>query len=234
MSRWANKTAIVIGVGSSVGQAITVALLKNGIHVYYNVDTKRDRDEIKAEYEKMDKNTLTGKLELIYNIMDNIEETLKKDVNILINKIDTFRIYLSIYHKFMNEAIKTMRRRQVEGHIFNINSVYGHFFPTPYSGTSDENDTFLFIGIIVSQHASVALTHLVRRQVVDVKPPIRVTSISPGDLKTDVMTEFNLSLNEFNLSLMPEDVADAIIYALILKPTVQITELIIQSTGILP
>lgn len=227
MNRWANKTAMVIGVGSDVGQVITVALLKNGINVCYVVDTKRDRDKIKAEYEKMDKNTLTSKLELIYNITGEIEETLKKDVNILINKIDIFRIELSAYHKFMNEAIKSMRKRKVEGHIFNINSVYGHFLPTPYSGTSDERDTFLFNGIIVSQHASITLTHLIRRQIVDVEPPIRVTSISPGDLKTD-------AIDEFNLSLMPEDVADAIIYALKLKPRVQITELIIQSTGILP
>ncbi|EFN73177.1 Dehydrogenase/reductase SDR family member 11 [Camponotus floridanus] len=134
----------------------------------------------------------------------------------------------------MNEAIKSMRRRKVEGHIFNINSVYGHFLPTPYSDTSDKKDTFLFNGIIVSQHASITLTHLIRRQVVDVEPPIRVTSISPGDLKTDIINEFNSSLNEFNLSLMPKDVADAIIYALKLKPRVQITELTIQSTGIPP
>lgn len=63
MSRWANKTAIVSGAGSGLGQAITFALLKNGIHVVAIDITKEKMDQLKVEYKKMDKNTLMGKLE---------------------------------------------------------------------------------------------------------------------------------------------------------------------------
>ncbi|GAB1863927.1 Dehydrogenase/reductase SDR family member 11 [Camponotus japonicus] len=229
MNRWANKIAIVIGAGSHLGQAITFALLKDGIHVTATDLEEGKMGELKTTYENMDKkDTLTGKLELKCDIMD-IEETIMKDVNILINNIDAVSVRSSTYLTILSEVIRSMRRRQVEGHIFNINSVHGHFLPTLPDSCSNERDIFLFNECVVSKHACVALTHMVRRQVVDVKPPIRITSISPSCLKTDI------PLNESNkLSLMPEDVADAIIYALRLKPTVQITELIIQSTGIHP
>ncbi|EFN71022.1 Dehydrogenase/reductase SDR family member 11 [Camponotus floridanus] len=238
MSRWANKTAIVIGAGSDLGQAITFALLKNGIHVYYAIVSKEEQEKIKAEYEKMDKkDTLTGKLlepkHDDLNIKD-IEEIFEMDVNILINNIDAdVDFHFSIHLKFMNEVINSMRRRQVEGHIFNINSIHGHFLPTLPNSYLNERDVFLFNEWVVSKHTSVTLTHMIRRQVVDVKPPIRVTSISPSCLKMNIT---DITLNESNneLSLMPEDVADAIIYALRLKPTVQITELIIQSAGMHP
>jgi len=93
MSRWANKIAIVIGAGSHLGQAITFALLKEGIHVTATDILERKMDKLKTTYENMDKkDTLTGKLEFKYNIKD-IEETFKKDVDILINNLNTFGKY---------------------------------------------------------------------------------------------------------------------------------------------
>jgi len=92
MSRWANKTAIVTGAGSDLSQAITFTFLKDGIHVFA-IDTREGIDKFNAKYENMDKkDTLTGKLELKYNIKD-IEKTMKKDVDILINNLNAFSKY---------------------------------------------------------------------------------------------------------------------------------------------
>ncbi|XP_019882342.2 farnesol dehydrogenase [Camponotus floridanus] len=227
MSRWANKTAIVTGAGSDLGQAITFALLKDGIHVSA-IDTKEGINKINAKYKKMKIiDTHTGKLEL-QCYMKDIEETFKKDVDILINNHNAFSIGLSLYDQFINDAIESMRRRQVEGHIFNINSIYGHFLPTKSLDKAlDKEYISLFNQHVACDRAGITLTHLIRNDVEGVKPPIRVTSISPSCLKMDI------PLNESN-NLMPEDVADALIYALRLKPEVEITELIIQPTGTLP
>jgi len=93
MNRWANKIAIVIGAGSHLGQAITFALLKDGIHVTATDVEEGKMDELKTTYENMDnKDTLTGKLELKCDITD-IQETILKDVNILINNIDAISKY---------------------------------------------------------------------------------------------------------------------------------------------
>ncbi|EFN71023.1 Dehydrogenase/reductase SDR family member 11 [Camponotus floridanus] len=230
MSRWANKTAIVIGAGSDLGQAITFALLKDGIHVTATHIKEEKMDELKTTYENMDKkDTLMGKLELKYNIND-IEESFKKDVDILVNNLNIFSMGLSLYDQFINDAIESMRRRQVEGHIFNINSAYGHFLPKKSLNDLGQESTCLFNQYVAAEHANVALTHMVRLRVEGVKPPIRVTSISPSCLRTDISLELPL-LYDF---MGPEDVADTIIYALTLKPEIEITELIIQPTGTLP
>ncbi|XP_011876418.1 PREDICTED: dehydrogenase/reductase SDR family member 11-like [Vollenhovia emeryi] len=63
-----------------------------------------------------------------------------------------------------------MRKRNVEGHVFNINSVLGHYLLL--NAADDFPDFNLYPA---TKHASVALTHVVRRELAVIKAPIRIT-----------------------------------------------------------
>lgn len=130
----------------------------------------------------------------------------------------------------INWAVRSMRQRNVEGHIFNINSVLGHKIP---SGSLSEIDGCNGWNLYPTcKHGTVALTHMVRQELAAIKAPIRITSISPGIVKTNIAQNVPqlTDILKKTPALQPEDVADALIYALGTRPEVQITELSIQPT----
>ena len=124
-----------------------------------------------------------------------------------------------------------MRERNVEGHIFNVNSVLGHEIPSgPLTEIDGCNGWNLYPA---SKHGTVALTHTVRRELAAIKAPIRITSISPGLVETNI-SEHSQPVAEvmaMTPCIRPEDVADALMYALGTRPEVHITELTIRRTG---
>ncbi|CAL1680682.1 unnamed protein product [Lasius platythorax] len=258
MDRWIGKTAVVTGAASGIGQAITCALLRYGVNVAA-IDIMNEKlNELKARKEQQE---FPGILETIWCDVSFEEElnkafeqieTRMKGVDIMINNagyceysrvIDSdwksFQLILNTnvtpYAACMNKAVHSMRNRNVEGHILNINSVLGHYIP-PKSCEGIIDAAFDFNLYVASKHATVALTHTVRREIADIKPPIRITSISPGLVKTNIVSRSEKVRNVFEKlsSLQPEDIADAIIYALGTRQEVQITELTIQHTGEFP
>ncbi|XP_033606975.1 farnesol dehydrogenase-like [Cryptotermes secundus] len=79
-----------------------------------------------------------------------------------------------------------------------------------------------------SKHAVTALTEGLRRELVNLKSKIRVTSLSPGLVRTEMPPEKFLDTCP---SLNPEDIADGVLYVLGVPPHVQIHELIIMPVG---
>ncbi|XP_029172580.1 farnesol dehydrogenase-like [Nylanderia fulva] len=256
MDRWIGKTAVVTGAASGIGQAITCALLRYGVNVAA-IDIMNEKlIELKAEKQK-----LPGKLETILcdvSCEDELNrafseiETKMMGVDIMINNaayceytrvIDsdwkTFQVIMNTnvtaYAACMNKAVNSMYKRNVEGHIFNINSVVGHCIPGKPS-KENVDIAFDFNLYVASKHATVALTHTLRREVADIRPYIRITSISPGLVNTSIDLRSEEAHDTFKKlpSLQPEDIADAIIYALGTRQEVQITELTIQHTGEIP
>ncbi|XP_029658668.1 farnesol dehydrogenase-like [Formica exsecta] len=258
MDRWIGKTAVVTGAASGIGEAITCALLRYGVNVAA-IDIMGEKlHELRAKKEQQ---KLPGILEIIRcdvtfeaDINKAFEqiETKMKGVDIMINNaayceysrvIDgvwkSFQLILNTnvtaYAACINKAVHSMRDRNVEGHIFNVNSVLGHCIPAkPCEGKTDAALDFNLY--VASKHATVALTHTVRREIADIKPSIRITSISPGIVKTNIASQSEKKRNIFEKIpfILPEDIADAIIYALGTRQEVQITELTIQHTGELP
>ncbi|OXU21838.1 hypothetical protein TSAR_008619, partial [Trichomalopsis sarcophagae] len=128
----------------------------------------------------------------------------------------------------ISKAVQSMRANKVEGHIFNTNSVLSHEIPMgPIDGVDGWN---LYPS---SKHATLAMTHTVRREISRAGLPIRITSISPGLVKTQITshTQELKDLFDKEAALDPTDIADALIYALGTRPEVQITEITVQRTG---
>ncbi|XP_046672678.1 farnesol dehydrogenase-like isoform X2 [Homalodisca vitripennis] len=118
------------------------------------------------------------------------------------------------------EAVKSMRARNIDGHIININSICSHWIPNlpgiaPYSA---------------SKHAAKVISEGLRMDLASQKSKIKVTNISPGLVATPMLDSFKegKELNIFFEPLNAKDIADAVHYVLGTPPNVQVTELIIR------
>ncbi|XP_051166471.1 farnesol dehydrogenase-like [Leptopilina boulardi] len=254
MDRWRGKTAIVTGAASGMGAAITQALLSKGINVV-GLDIQKERLEKTAN--ETNKNKNFGKLHPIrcdLTQYDDIQKAFKfadenmGGVDIMVNNagicnysriIDsdrqTFERLLNIDVLAMatciKKAVASMKARKVEGHIFNINSALGHIIPE--SGLSEKEGCNGWNLYPACKHATVAMTECVRNEIKAAKLPIRITGICPGLVKTEMGLNIP-EVKEFVESLpriLPEDIADALMYALGTRHEVQVSEMSIQRTG---
>ncbi|XP_069683505.1 farnesol dehydrogenase-like isoform X1 [Periplaneta americana] len=246
MQRWAGRVAVVTGASAGIGAAIAQELVKKGLKV---VGLARRVERVQELTKSL--NSAPGKL---YPIKCDVtkEEEVKEafkwvkanlgGTDILVNNagvasVNTLRdgpvenwrkIYdLNVLALSMctKEALQSMKEKGVDdGHIVHINSVAGHKVIDNASIYSS------------SKHAVTALTEGLRRELVNQKSKIRVTSVSPGAVKTEIgeASGFTPDILE-ELKDIPfmesEDIADAVLYVLGAPPHVQIHELTIKPVG---
>ncbi|XP_031772291.1 farnesol dehydrogenase-like [Apis florea] len=252
MERWAHKCAIVTGAASGIGKEITIALLKNKINVLaLDVNAEKlsllNREWVQQE----DCNKLCIMRCNISNEKDLergfsfVETEWNSGVDIMVNSAEVIELSRIIesdraaFEKLLNinvlatamcinRAVRSMRQRNVEGHIFNINSVLGRKIPsTAFSEIDGCNGWNLYP---TCKHATVALTQSVRQELIDVKAPIRITGINSGLVETNIF-KHSPHVTEIikNMPILkPEDISSAVIYALSMRPEVQISEITIQ------
>ncbi|KAL0116901.1 hypothetical protein PUN28_010046 [Cardiocondyla obscurior] len=246
MDRWLGKTAIVTGAAAGIGEAITCALLQNGVNVVALDVQKEGLAKLDAECKRKG---FPGVLNATYcdiSCEDEIDavfshvETLG-GVDIMVNNAgvcDYSRVIESnkkTFEKLLNinvlavavctnKAVRSMRERNVEGHIFNINSVLGRHLLL----TTNMPDFNLYPA---TKHGSVALTNVVRRELAALQVPIRITGINPGSVKTSITAHSETMKDYFEKVpyILPRDIADALIYALGTRPEVQVRSIVISS-----
>ncbi|CAH1179294.1 unnamed protein product [Phaedon cochleariae] len=233
LTRWVGKVALVTGANAGIGAAITKQLMETGIKVVGLDKTLDSMETIIAE--KQNQSQLLhplkcdmSKEEDILNAFEWVDRNLGP-VSILINNagviLDTNIVEgdTKLWKETLDinvlgtciatrETVKRMRQNDIDGHIFNINSVGGH--RAPY---------FSFSNVYpASKHAVTALTETTLKELDSLGLRIKITSISPGLVKTNMTIE---------MSHLPavesEDVADAVMYGLSTPPYVQINELMI-------
>jgi NADP+-dependent farnesol dehydrogenase len=150
LDRWVGKVAVVTGASAGIGAAIADQLVSNGLVV---VGIARRTDLI--EQRSLELSDKTGKLHAYKADLANEEEVVEAfnwidenigPVHILVNNagcskdttlydgdgamwksvLDLNVLTLCVATR---EAIKSMRRSSVNGHIVHINSIYGHKVP---------------------------------------------------------------------------------------------------------
>ncbi|KDR16000.1 farnesol dehydrogenase-like [Zootermopsis nevadensis] len=250
MERWAGRVAVVTGASSGIGAAIAQELVKKGLHV---VGLARRIHRLQEACDKLQ--NLPGQLypmqcditkeQDILNAFSWVKEHLG-GVDVMVNNagvahqsfladgetsewrhmLEVNVLGLSICTR---EAICSMKEREVtDGHIVHINSISGHSLP---------QSPTMFYMYGASKHAVTALTEGLRRELVNSNSKIRVTSLSPGLVHTEIMeaghmrTFTSRDIFNGNPCLHPQDIADAVLYILGTPPHVQIHELTIIPTG---
>ncbi|XP_075238659.1 dehydrogenase/reductase SDR family member 11-like [Lycorma delicatula] len=248
MERWCGKVAVVTGASAGIGASIVKALAKNNLQVVglarrqervqeiadqmknengkvYAVKADITKEEdIKVAFEWIKKNL--GGVDILINNAGILLKTMVKD-----GEHDKWKTMFDLNVLAMasctRETLNSIKERGLDdGHIININSISGHRL-TPRSG-----------GVVYSstKFAAKVLTEGLRLELANAKSKIRVTNISPG-VVTD--TEIFLGSGGYELypdqlgveALKPNDIANAVVYALSQPPTVLVAEIIVRPTG---
>jgi len=246
LTKFAGKVAVVTGASAGIGKAIAEELVKQGVivagiarrahrirdhakeltaapgHLHaYQCDLLQ-QDQILATFKQI--TTELGPIHILINNAgfsyntsiingDNDQWKAILDVNVLALAICT------------REAIASMKAHNLKGHVININSVGGHIV-VDFPGASV---------YIATKHAVTALTETVRLEINREKLPIKITSLSPGYVKTEAFYVAFGEAAEAILNGRPglesKDIADAALYILATPDHVNVKELIISVQG---
>ncbi|KAF2898059.1 hypothetical protein ILUMI_08116 [Ignelater luminosus] len=122
-----------------------------------------------------------------------------------------------------------MRDNNIDGHIVHLNSTAGHMVPPLPQ----------FNVYPASKYAVTALTETLKQELNFLGSKIKVTSISPRAVATEIVQAAGDTLSEGLRNhikgnpniLRSEDIADAVLYALATPPHVQVHEIIIKPIG---
>ncbi len=212
------KTVVVTGASFGIGKATAKLLAENNFHV---IAIARSIDELKSieseniELYQMD---ITNSLEVenfgkyIYDkkidaLVNNAGGGFNLPNNILNDDVDNWKKSYDLNVIGAMNMTKTVAPSMIKnggGNVVLITSMAGHFV---YRGGSSYT---------VAKHAEVALAEILRFELFDKN--IRVTEIAPGNVNSRGDRDRNNCLN-------PEDVADAIRWALMVPEHVNIETL---------
>ncbi|XP_076376946.1 farnesol dehydrogenase-like [Megalopta genalis] len=227
MEDWSGKVAIVTGASSGIGTAVAKSLVKHGVKVVGLARRKERMQEIASQLGKDKFYPVPCDLMKQDDIIRAFRWTEEKfgGVDILINNagmVSTSPIIEASYEEYRRiidtnligpaicarEFAKSNKKRKTRGHVFNINSIAGHYaeaiqIPLGMYGPS--------------KYGLTALTAELRHEIIIAKLNIRVTSISPGAVHTDLIVNamrWSPETAEKVAMLRDQDIADAVIYAL--------------------
>ncbi|KAF6204547.1 hypothetical protein GE061_018707 [Apolygus lucorum] len=246
MDEWKGRVAMVTGANSGIGLGVTKHLLGLGLQVVaidrnteellsiqsknvaanlhpLQMDLSNDEDVVRAfqwvenNLESLDLLVNNAGLGGITGLLDGKSEEWRRliDVNLVAHTLCAV------------EAVSLMRKMKIKhGQIINITSNLANFVPT-YA-------PFHFYA--ATKHAAKAIAEGLRQELRNIEVPIRVTSISPGLVKTSIFKsslgdKMDANIYDKHPCITPEDVAESIQYILGTPQHVNINEIAIRPTG---
>ncbi|KAK5641809.1 hypothetical protein RI129_010356 [Pyrocoelia pectoralis] len=246
MDRWQGKVAVVTGTTSGIGLAIATRLVDAGLTVVGLARRKergraieKDLNGRKGEFHSL--TTDVAVEDEVITAFRWIEENLG-GVSILVNNAGTRRstnlvdgdakmwketLDINVFGLCVvtREAVRSMRKNGIEGYLVLVNSLAGHRVPPMC-----DNNIYP-----ASKYAVTAVMETLRQELNALGSRIKVTSVSPGIVDSDIfkvskMDDFMETLGKLP-KLRPEDIADIVLYVLSTPPHVQIHDILVRPQG---
>ncbi|XP_064556318.1 farnesol dehydrogenase [Drosophila montana] len=250
MERWRNKVAVVSGASAGIGAASARALVGAGLLVV-GLARRQDRIEqlraqlpvsqqrrlhaiqcdIRHESQVLQafewtKRQLGGVHVLVSNagIMATTELSGAGNTQPIRDTIET-NIMGSVY--CVREAFQAMRQdEQQPGHVIIVNSVAGQQVPNLGAQLPSLNI------YPASKFALRAMQEIYRQEFQRHKTQVRVSTISPGIVDTDILPEQLQGVIKQHMPMLrAEDVADAILWTIGTPANVQVQNITIKPQG---
>ncbi|KAH8306894.1 hypothetical protein KR018_012213 [Drosophila ironensis] len=245
MERWLNRVAVVTGASSGIGAEVCRKLVAAGVRVVALARREDRLEQLRAALSE-------GQRERLHIRVCDVTETCQVEAafdwidaelggtDILVNNagklsggqlltmdLDTVQQMLQtnvmgVVHCTQRAFRSLRQRRPSDGHVVLINSIVGHYLFNPLPGSQQELNVYP-----ATKHALTALTELFRQELRDFGTKVKVTSISPGLVDTELVPQAYKMLP----MLQAVDVANAIMFALATPPHVQVHELTIKPMG---
>ncbi|XP_059609379.1 farnesol dehydrogenase-like [Phlebotomus argentipes] len=251
MDRWSKKVAVVTGASSGIGAEIAKDLARVGVIVVglarrvekvealksdlgENVRENlhclkcdiRSEEEIVSVFGKIIE--LFGGVDILINnagVADNTFKLTDRGKSSTINDIIQTNIVGLI--NCTREAVSSMKERNFPGQIVHINSILGHqcVFPPPAL-------SYMHFNVYpATKFAVTALTELYRQEMTRDNLGIKISSISPTVVATNLCEDLQPE-NMTNIPhLLPSDVSQAVLYILSTPPHVNVQDVILKAVG---
>uniref|UniRef100_A0A1Y1MA80 Farnesol dehydrogenase-like n=1 Tax=Photinus pyralis TaxID=7054 RepID=A0A1Y1MA80_PHOPY len=234
MNRWYNKVAVVTGASSGIGAATVSKLVDSGLRV---VGLARRKERLTALQK-----TLEGRAGTFFPIVADVskEQDVLDAFNWVTQNVDVIHVLVncagvmptsslldgetSQWKEILDtnllgmcittrEAIKIMRENKIDGHVVHIKSVGGQRVPCL-------PDLSVYPA---SKFGVTALTETLRQELNAIGSKIKISSVSPGVVNTELVPEGKLlNIIKAQSALQPEDIAEAVAYILGTPPHVQV------------
>jgi NADP-dependent 3-hydroxy acid dehydrogenase YdfG len=245
MSNWQNKTALVTGASSGIGQAVARRLCTEGMKVVCCARRTERLEALQTELEGVAGELwpMTADLrdeQQILRMFAAIREGLG-GVDVLVNNAglgyrsplttgetrhwrEMLEVNVLALCICTREAVSDMRARGDAGHVIHISSMSGHRVPSQsgvYSAT---------------KYAVRSLTEGLRQELRAAGSKIRVTAISPGFVETEFAARWNQrpeaaaeTYGRYPV-IQADEIADMVAYALRQPAHVQIHDVLVRPT----
>ncbi|XP_068149551.1 farnesol dehydrogenase [Drosophila tropicalis] len=246
MERWHKRVAVISGASSGIGATCAKLLVSAGVQVVGLARRTERLQELRQSLPEDQRKYFhhrTCDVSLkpqVANAFEWIEKELG-GCDILINNAGILRdgllidmpiddvsdviqtnIMGSVY--CTQSAIKSMRDRQMAGHLIFINSTAGVAGYKPNPADSSLNI------YTPTKFALTAVHEVLRQELIGKQSKIKTTSISPGWVATEIVPdETKAQLGE--VILQADDVAQAVLYALSTPPHAQVEQITLRAVG---
>ncbi|XP_059612423.1 farnesol dehydrogenase-like [Phlebotomus argentipes] len=247
MEQWKNRVAVVTGASAGIGAAIVKDLVKAGM---ITIGLARRLEKVQALKKDLPAN-LQGNLHAVkcdiskeddivrvfdwivkkFNGIDVLinnagvlreTELIKSDNSELIREVIDTNVFGLVF--CTREAYKSMEQHGRNSHVVHINSVVGHNIIRNLQMPSSNI-------YAPSKFAVTAITEIHRQEFIRSKHHIKVTSVSPGAVKTEMVPDdYKEKFGDIPF-LQAEDVSQSVLHVLGTPPHVQIHELTIKPFG---
>ena len=231
------KTALITGAGRGIGKATAIAFAKEGIHVGLLGRTLENLETVAAELKEFGVKVSIATADV--SNMESVNQAVEKirgelgSIEILVNNagISKFGHFLELEPEdwakiiqvnvmgvyYVTRAVLPEMIERKSGDIINISSTAGQKGAPVTSAYS------------ASKAAVIALSESLMLEVR--KHNIRVSTLTPSTVATDMAVELNLTDGNPEKVMQPEDIADFMVAQLKMNPRVLLKSAGLWSTN---